>query len=127
MSNDIVPAWPPSGALRERDGADAADPRIARAEQRLAMLRELSDLGMAMTRRLARRALAAVWPFQAVPARLMARAAAWLRGSPRHWNGHDHVPETGFPGPYRPFHTGARFSANAAGPSFASSLSRQAA
>jgi hypothetical protein len=57
MSSDIAPAWPPSGALRERDGADGADPRIARAEQRLAMLRELSDLGMAMTRRLARRAL----------------------------------------------------------------------
>jgi hypothetical protein len=57
MSNDIAPASPPPGALRERDGADWADPRIARAEQRLAMLRELSDLGMAMTRRLARRAL----------------------------------------------------------------------
>jgi hypothetical protein len=58
MSNDIVPATPPPVAPRERDGADSADPRIARAEQRLAMLRELSDLGMAMTRRLARRALA---------------------------------------------------------------------
>jgi hypothetical protein len=58
MSNDIAPASPPPGAPRERDGADSADPRIARAEQRLAMLRELSDLGMAMTRRLARRALA---------------------------------------------------------------------
>jgi hypothetical protein len=57
----------------------------------------------------------------------MVGAAARLRGSPRDWNGNDHIPETGFRGPYRPFHTGARFSANAAGPSFASSLSRQAA
>jgi hypothetical protein len=37
----------------------AADPRIARAEERLAMLRELAEIGMAMTRRLARRTLEA--------------------------------------------------------------------
>jgi hypothetical protein len=36
---------------------DAPDPRIARTEERLAMLRELSELGMALTRNLARRAL----------------------------------------------------------------------
>jgi hypothetical protein len=35
------------------------DPRVARAEERLAMLRELSEMGMALTRDLTRRALAA--------------------------------------------------------------------
>jgi hypothetical protein len=37
----------------------AADPRIARAEQRLATLRELAELGMALTRELTRRTLEA--------------------------------------------------------------------
>ena len=52
------PFLPPplSDTLPERD---APDPRIARAEQRLAMLRELAELGMALTRALARRALEA--------------------------------------------------------------------
>jgi hypothetical protein len=76
MSNDIAPASPPPGAYRERDDAVAADPRIARAEQRLAMLQELSELGMAMTRRLARRVLTAPDAAVADPAATAASAEA---------------------------------------------------
>jgi hypothetical protein len=36
MSSDTAPAPPPRDALAGRYNADAADPRIARAEQRLA-------------------------------------------------------------------------------------------
>jgi hypothetical protein len=69
---------------------DAPDPRVARAEVRLAMLRELSDLGMALTRDLTRRALAAPETAEpAVPAddtRANARAPASTRpaAGPRH-------------------------------------------
>jgi len=69
---------------------DAPDPRVARAEERLAMLRELSDLGMTLTRDLTRRALAA--PETAEPAVIAddtlanARAPASTRPAarPRH-------------------------------------------
>jgi hypothetical protein len=58
MSNAAFPTQPRSdahlGAPPERD---PADPRIVRAEERLAMLRELAELGMSMTRAFARRAL----------------------------------------------------------------------
>jgi hypothetical protein len=56
MSNAPFPTQPPPGHPAERD---PADPRIVRAEQRLAMLREMAEIGMAMTRALGRRALEA--------------------------------------------------------------------
>jgi len=45
-------------AFPENATTDAPDPRIARAEQRLAMLRELAELGMTLSRALTRRAVA---------------------------------------------------------------------
>jgi hypothetical protein len=97
MSNDVVPASPPPSAHRERDDAVAADPRIARAEQRLAMLQELSELGMAMTRRLARRAPTA--PDAAVdppaPAEAAGRASS-ARPTPNAAPGPRHDPADSF-------------------------------
>ncbi len=57
MSERPVHTPPPRGAFPEIAAADAADPRVVRAEQRLAMLRELAELGMALARDLTRRAL----------------------------------------------------------------------
>ena len=57
MSEHAFLTPPPPGALPESGGAAATDPRIARAEGRLAMLRELAELGMALTRELTRRTL----------------------------------------------------------------------
>lgn len=45
--------------------AETPDPRIARAQERLAMLRELAELGMALTRELTRRALETPEPAEA--------------------------------------------------------------
>jgi hypothetical protein len=65
------------------------DPRVARAEERLDMLRELAELGMALARDLTRRALDAPDP-QADPEPLAdpdptaARFAARARRKPRH-------------------------------------------
>jgi hypothetical protein len=59
MSNAPFPTQPPPGPLPESDPTAASDARIARAEQRLAMLREMAEIGMAMTRALGRRALEA--------------------------------------------------------------------
>ncbi len=60
MSQDAFHTPPPAGDLPESAGS--VDSRIARAEQRLAMLRELAELGMALTRELTRRTLAAPEP-----------------------------------------------------------------
>jgi|HubBroStandDraft_3_1064219.scaffolds.fasta_scaffold312784_1 hypothetical protein len=54
MSEAAFATQPPRVAI---PGAAAPDPRIARAEQRLTMLRELAELGMAMGRELTRRTL----------------------------------------------------------------------
>jgi hypothetical protein len=71
---------------------DAPDPRIARAEERLAMLRELSELGMAITRDLSRRALAAPeTPEPSAPA-----ADAKATPSPRAASGRHHDPAESF-------------------------------
>jgi hypothetical protein len=63
MSNDPASLPPPAGAFRYSDDAGdsraAADARVARAEERLVMLRELAEIGMAMTRKLGRRVLEA--------------------------------------------------------------------
>ncbi len=87
MSSDTAPPPPPPpGALTE----SGADPRIARAEQRLAMLRELSEIGMAMTRRLARRVLEAPdddaadpGPAEAAGAKAASKAAPTAAPGPR--------------------------------------------
>ena len=68
-----------STAPPESVPADAPDPRIARAEQRLAMLRELAELGMALTRELTRRAMAAPEAPEAAP-----DATPASRHPPRH-------------------------------------------
>ena len=68
-----------SDAPPESATADAPDPRIARAEQRLAMLRELAELGMALTRELTRRAMAAPETPEAAP-----DATPASRHPPRH-------------------------------------------
>jgi hypothetical protein len=57
MHEDAILAPPAPAALTESDGAGATDPRVARAEERRAMLRELAELGMALTRELTRRTL----------------------------------------------------------------------
>jgi hypothetical protein len=58
MSNATFPIQPhPEAHPDSPPPRDAADPRIARAEERLAMLRELAELGMSMTRAFTRRAL----------------------------------------------------------------------
>ena len=57
MSNDPLLTPPPLADPPEI--AAAPDPRIARAEERLAMLRELAELGMALARELTRRTLEA--------------------------------------------------------------------
>jgi hypothetical protein len=76
MSPDASPDAPPPAGPPEGDAA--SDPRIARAEQRVAMLRELAELGMALTREMARRALAP----PAEPEAPAARAAAGPRHDP---------------------------------------------
>jgi len=57
MSRDQSNTPPPIRDCPASQGADVSDARIARAEQRLAMLRELAEIGMALTRELARREL----------------------------------------------------------------------
>jgi hypothetical protein len=84
MSKDAASAPPTPGALSEGDEG----PRIARAEQRLAMLRELADLGMAMTRDFTRRALEAPPPdpddAPAAAGKAGAREASRAAPGPRH-------------------------------------------
>jgi hypothetical protein len=53
MSQPSAPS--PSGAPPLGDDADAADPLVARGEERVGMLRDLAELGMEMARDLVRR------------------------------------------------------------------------
>jgi len=57
MSQDAFLTPPPRTALPEREAVTAPDPRIARAEERLAMLREMAEVGMALLRDLPCRSL----------------------------------------------------------------------
>jgi len=68
VSRDQFNTPPPIRDRLASRGADVSDARIARAEQRLAMLRELAELGMALTRELARRELDAAPDAAAAPA-----------------------------------------------------------
>jgi hypothetical protein len=74
-------------ALPESRSADATDPRVARAEERLAMLRELAELGMTLTRELTRRTLESPETPEAAPAadgnpKAVARAVPGPRHDP---------------------------------------------
>ena len=66
MSQDAFLTPPPRTALPE-SFANIPDPRIARAEERLAMLREMAEIGMALLRDLPRRALETQEPPEAEP------------------------------------------------------------
>jgi len=59
VSRDQFNTPPPIRDCPAMRGAGVTDARVARAEQRLAMLRELAEIGMALTRELARRELEA--------------------------------------------------------------------
>jgi len=78
MSEQAPLTLPPRGVPPGSEDGAAADPRIVRAEQRLAMLRDLAELGMALARDLARRTLEA--PDEAEPA---ADADAGPNAAPR--------------------------------------------
>jgi hypothetical protein len=68
MSEHAFLTPPAHAALPESSSADPADPRVARAEERRAMLRELAELGMALTRELTRRTLETPQTPEAAPA-----------------------------------------------------------
>ncbi|HWF01430.1 MAG TPA: hypothetical protein VG248_16640 [Caulobacteraceae bacterium] len=90
MSNAFRTA-PPPAALPESSSDDATDPRVARAEERLAMLRELAELGMALTRELTRRTLESPEAPEGGPA-----ADANPKGAPRTIPGPRHDPAESF-------------------------------
>ena len=73
---------PPQDALPQSAAAGAPDPRIVRAEQRLAMLRELAELGMTLSRALTHRAVAEADYAEAADAET--KAAPGPRPEPRH-------------------------------------------
>src|SRR5271165_5478725 len=82
MSKDALLPPPAPGSLPGGDSADTTDPRVARAEQRLAMLRELAELGMALTRELTRRTLQTSEALPAADAN--AKSASRAIPGPRH-------------------------------------------
>jgi hypothetical protein len=95
MAKDAFPNPPASSALAESDGAAVADPRIARAEERLAMLRELAELGMALTRELTRRTLEGPESLETPPA-AEANSGANPKSAPRALPGPRHDPAESF-------------------------------
>jgi hypothetical protein len=81
MSEPALLPPPSRDAFPDSDRATGPDPRVARAEQRLAMLRELAELGMALTRELTRRTLEAPEELPTPPA---AKADPRTVPGPRH-------------------------------------------
>jgi len=68
MTRDTLRTVSSPAALPESEGAAATDPRVVRAEERRAMLREPAELGMALTRELTRRTLETAETPEVVPA-----------------------------------------------------------
>jgi hypothetical protein len=95
MSEDCLPVSPAWGAHPDEDGDPAApDARVARAEERLAFLRELAELGMALTRDLVGRTLEA--PDAPEPATAAAADADAPKPAPRAIPGPRHDPADSF-------------------------------